>query len=71
MLTVFSPDLEKDADQLEERWGVPVALEMLHEHLITALDFFELCEEVADASATTAALEGGSDPAPPSPEARP
>jgi len=73
MLTVLSPDLEEDADRLEGRWGIPVALEMLQEHLITALDFFELCEEATHASATTSVLHCGSDPAHPgpSPAARP
>jgi len=51
MLSVFSPDSEVDADQLECHWGVPVALEMLEEHLISPLDFLELCEETASATA--------------------
>lgn len=50
MLTVLNSDLNDDADQLEGRWGIPVALEMLHERLITVLDFLELCEEATDAS---------------------
>ena len=49
MLSVMSPDLDEDAQQLEGRWGIAVALEMLNERLITVLDFFELCEEAADA----------------------
>jgi len=49
MLAVFSPELDEDAQLLEGRWGIPVALEMLNERLITVLDFFELCEEAADA----------------------
>jgi hypothetical protein len=73
MLTVLSPDLEDDADQLEGRWGIPVALEMLHERLITALDFFKLCQEAAHARATTPVLDLGSDRAPlgPSPRTSP
>ena len=49
MVTVLSPDLEVDAEELETHWGIRVALEMLREHVITVLDFFELCEEVATA----------------------
>jgi len=45
MLTAVTPDLLDDADRLEAAWGIPVAMEMLIEHLITPLDFFELCEE--------------------------
>jgi len=73
MLTVLSPELDEDADRLEGRWGIPVALEMLQENLITALDFFELCEEATHASATTPAVHHGSHPAHPgpSPAARP
>jgi len=50
MLAVISSDIEEDADRLEARWGIPVALEMLHEHVITVLDFFELCGEAANAT---------------------
>jgi len=45
MLTAVSSDLLDDADRLEAAWGIPVAMEMLREHLITPLGFFELCEE--------------------------
>ena len=62
MLSVFIPDLEEDADDLESRWGIRVALEMLRERVITPLDFLEPCEEAA--SATVPACDRGSDPAP-------
>jgi hypothetical protein len=52
LAAVISPDIEDDADKLECRWGVPVALEMLHEHVITVLDFFQLCEEAANATSS-------------------
>jgi hypothetical protein len=39
MLSVFVPNL---ADDLESRWGIRVALEMLREQLITPLDFLGL-----------------------------
>jgi len=53
MLTeVISPDIEDDADELEGHWGVTVALEMLREHVITVLDFFQLCEEAANATSS-------------------
>jgi hypothetical protein len=38
-----------DAEQLEHSWGVKVALEMLSDELITAMDFLWLCEEAAHA----------------------
>ena len=38
-----------DAEQLEHRWGVRVAIEMLEEGLISRADFLWLCEEAADA----------------------
>jgi len=38
-----------DAERLEHRWGVRVAMEMLHEGLISVSDFLWLCEEAADA----------------------
>jgi hypothetical protein len=63
MLSVFSPELRDNADQLESRRGVPVALEMLREHVITPLDFLELCQEAA--SATGSAPGSASDPVPP------
>jgi hypothetical protein len=52
MLSVFTPDSasEADADHLERCWGVPIALEMLHERLISTMDFFELCQEAASAT---------------------
>ena len=50
MQSVFNPDLVDDADHLESRWGVPIALEMLHERLISPMDFFELCQEAASAT---------------------
>ena len=50
MLSVFIPDIEEDADDLESRWGIRVALEMLREQVITPLDFLELCEEAAGAT---------------------
>jgi hypothetical protein len=59
MLSVFVPNL---ADDLESRWGIRVALEMLREQLITPLDFLELCEEAA--SATVPACDRVSNPAP-------
>jgi hypothetical protein len=52
LAAVISPDIEDDADKLECRWGVAVALEMLHEHVITVLDFFQLCEEAANATSS-------------------
>jgi len=62
MRRVFFHDLEGDADDLESRWGIRVALEMLGEQVITPLDFFELCEEVA--SATVPACDRASNRAP-------
>jgi hypothetical protein len=62
MLSVLSPDLEADADQLESRWGIRVALEMLREQVITPLDFLELCAEAA--RATGPASDHASNPAP-------
>jgi hypothetical protein len=64
MQSVFSPDLPGDADNLERRWGVPIALEMLHERLITPIDFLELCHEAAAASCRV--LDRTSDSVPPS-----
>jgi hypothetical protein len=52
MLTTLSPEMVDDADQLEGQWGIPVALQLLNEHVITALDFLELCEEAANAGPT-------------------
>ena len=52
MPTVLSPELEDDAEQLEGRWGIPVALEMLHERGISAREFFLLCQEADHAKAS-------------------
>ena len=38
-----------DAERLEHRWGVQVAIEMLQEGLLSTADFLWLCEEAADA----------------------
>ena len=38
-----------DAERLEQRWGISVALEMLHDGLITPAEFLWLCEETAEA----------------------
>jgi len=38
-----------DAERLEQRWGISVALEMLHDRLITPAEFVWLCEETAEA----------------------
>jgi hypothetical protein len=38
-----------DAERLEQRWGISVALEMLHDGLITPAEFLWLCEEAAEA----------------------
>jgi hypothetical protein len=61
MLSVLIPDREDDADQLESRWGIRVALEMLREQVITPLDFLQLCEEAA--SATGPPCERAANPA--------
>lgn len=53
MTILLSPILENDAGQLEGRWGIPIALEMLQERIITPLDFVELCEETVQAIPTT------------------
>ena len=47
MLSVFSQYVEDDADELERSWGIPIAIEMLRERVITARDFLELCQEAA------------------------
>jgi hypothetical protein len=64
MQSVFSPDLPDDADQLQGCWGVPIALEMFHERLISPIDFFELCQEAAGAACRV--LGRKSDVVPPS-----
>jgi len=64
MPTVLSPDLEEDADQLEGRWGIPVAMEMLRERVITPLDFIELCEEAAQVVAIAPVGAPGATPSP-------
>ena len=38
-----------DAEQLEHRWGVEVAVEMLHEGLLSPTQFLWLCAEAANA----------------------
>ncbi len=38
-----------DAERLERRWGVRVALEMFEDGQLTVQDFLWLCEEAADA----------------------
>jgi len=38
-----------DAEQLMGCWGTAVALEMLHEGAISAIDFIGLCAEAASA----------------------
>ena len=60
MLTAVSPDLLDDADQLEAAWGIPVAMEMLRERLITPMDFFELCEESVEPVSNDRAADIGS-----------
>jgi hypothetical protein len=62
MQSDFSPDRVDDADPLERRWGVPVALEMLQERLISAMDFFELCQEAACAACRVPDRNSGSVP---------
>ena len=44
-----------DAERLEQRWGISVALDMLHDHLITPVEFLWLCEETAEAEDDLAA----------------
>jgi hypothetical protein len=44
-----------DAEQLEQRWGIAVALEMLEDGLITPAEFLWLCEEAAVAEDVLAA----------------
>jgi hypothetical protein len=44
-----------DAERLEQRWGISVALEMLHDGLITSAEFLWLCEEAAEAEDEIAA----------------
>jgi hypothetical protein len=38
-----------DADQLERDWGIKVAVEMLHEGLVSPMGFLVLCAEAAGA----------------------
>ena len=38
-----------DAERLEQRWGISVALDMLHDGVITPNEFLWLCEEAAEA----------------------
>ncbi len=44
-----------DAARLEQRWGISVALEMLHDGLVTPAEFLWLCEETAEAEDVLAA----------------
>ena len=44
-----------DAERLEQRWGISVALDMLHDGLITPAEFLWLCEEAAEAEDELAA----------------
>jgi len=44
-----------DAERLEQRWGIGVALEMLHAGDITPAEFLWLCEETAEAEDDLAA----------------
>ena len=44
-----------DAERLEQRWGISVALEMLRDRLITPAEFLWLCEETAEAEDDLAA----------------
>ena len=44
-----------DAEILEQRWGIGVALEMLHAGDITPAEFLGLCEETAEAEDDLAA----------------
>ncbi|HZQ58786.1 MAG TPA: hypothetical protein VFA84_12145 [Acidimicrobiales bacterium] len=45
-LSHLPPD---DAERLEQRWGISIALDMLHDGLITPTEFLWLCEETAEA----------------------
>ena len=40
---------EDDAERLEQSWGISVALDMLHDRVITPTEFLWLCEEAAEA----------------------
>jgi hypothetical protein len=53
MTVHLTQELIEDADHLEREWGVRVALEMLHDGLLSPTDFLWLCEESADASDRT------------------
>jgi len=44
-----------DAERLEQHWGIGVALDMLHDGLITPAEFLWLCEETAEAEDDLAA----------------
>jgi hypothetical protein len=44
-----------DAERLEQRWGIGVALEMLEDGLVTPAEFLWLCEEAAEAEDELAA----------------
>jgi len=38
-----------DAERLEQRWGISIAVDMLHDGLVTPAEFLWLCEETAEA----------------------
>jgi hypothetical protein len=44
-----------DAERLEQRWGISVALDMLDDGVITPTEFLWLCEEAAEAEDELAA----------------
>ena len=44
-----------DAERLEQRWGISVALDMLHDGVISPAEFLWLCEETAEAEDDLAA----------------
>ncbi len=44
-----------DAERLEQRWGISVALDMLHDSVITPAEFLWHCEEAAEAEDDLAA----------------
>jgi hypothetical protein len=38
-----------DAERLEHAWGIQIAMDMLHDALITPAEFLWLCDEAATA----------------------
>jgi hypothetical protein len=46
---------EDDAERLEQRWGIAIALDMLHDGMISPTEFLWLCEEAAEAEDDLAA----------------